>query len=84
MGIRYKLLIAFVLVLSTTLLASAISYSAFSHLSHAVMNITRERVPMMASGMEMGKMGTELAKSMSLLASAKTHKERLESVNNSR
>ncbi|MFK8080381.1 MAG: methyl-accepting chemotaxis protein [Granulosicoccus sp.] len=78
MGIRYKLLLAFLLVLSTTLIASAISYSAFMRLSNSITDITRVRVPMMASGMEMSQLGAELANSMSLLASSTTHEQRQE------
>lgn len=78
MGIRYKLLLAFLMVLSTTLVASAISYSAFIRLSDSVTDITRERVPEMASVTEMGKLGAELVSSMSLLAASTTHERRLE------
>ncbi|MFK7852498.1 MAG: methyl-accepting chemotaxis protein [Granulosicoccus sp.] len=69
-GIRRKLLLAFGLILATTLLASAIALNAFSRFSVALEGITQESVPFMAFSMELAQLGGQISAQVPLLSSS--------------
>ena len=61
LGIRQKLLIAFGLILTTTLVASAIALYAFTRFSDAMTEITQESVPFMAESTERTRLGMQIS-----------------------
>lgn len=69
-GIRRKLLLAFGLILATTLLASAIALNAFNRFSFALEGITQESVPFMAFSMELAQLGGQVSAQVPLLTSS--------------
>ncbi len=68
LGIRQKLLIAFGLILATTLVASAIALYAFTRFSDAMMEITQESVPFMAESMERTRLGMQISAMLPMMA----------------
>jgi methyl-accepting chemotaxis protein len=69
-GIKQKLILAFGLVLGTTLLASAIALYAFDRFSESMSEITRHSVPLMEESMALTQLGVELSTAAPLLSSA--------------
>lgn len=69
-GIKQKLILAFGLVLGTTLLASAISLHAFDRFSKSMSGITRHSVPLMEESMALTQLGVQLSSAAPLLNSA--------------
>jgi len=80
-GIRKKLLSAFFLILSTTLLASSVSYYTFSNLSDSLDTISKRNVPLMGYSMSLNQLAVELDAQILLLSRATTDAERLQYVN---
>ncbi|MGQ7846513.1 methyl-accepting chemotaxis protein [Granulosicoccus sp. 3-233] len=72
MGIRPKLLIAFGLILATTLMASAIALYAYTRFADAMTEITQHRVPLMADSMELTRLGMQTSAIVPLLSAAST------------
>ncbi|NND92668.1 MAG: hypothetical protein HKN42_17575, partial [Granulosicoccus sp.] len=72
LGIKYKLLLAFGLVLATTLIASAIALSAFSRFSSSLGGITDNSVPFMADSMALTQLGMQIGARAPLLSSSKS------------
>ena len=83
LGIRQKLLIAFGLILATTLVASGIALYAFTRFSGAMTEITQESVPFMAESMERTSLGMQISAMVPLMADSNSldevnmHLERL-------
>ena len=71
-GIKSKLLFAFALILTTTLLASGIALTAFTKYSDALSSITQDSVPFMAESMALSQAGMQLSAEVPLLASSIT------------
>ena len=72
LGIRQKLLIAFALILTTTLVASAIALYAFTRFSDAMTEIAQESVPFMAESMERTRLGMQISAMVPLMADSAT------------
>ncbi len=72
LGIRQKLLIAFGLILATTLVASAIALYAFTRFSDAMTEIAQESVPFMAESMERTRLGMQISAMVPLMADSTT------------
>ena len=70
MGIRPKLLMAFGLILATTLMASAIALYAYNRFADAMTEITQHRVPFMADSMELTRLGMQTSAIVPLLSAA--------------
>ncbi len=70
MGIRPKLLMAFGLILATTLMASAIALYAYNRFADAMTEITQHRVPFMANSMELTRLGMQTSAIVPLLSAA--------------
>ena len=69
-GIKSKLLVAFGLILATTLVASAIALFAFGRFSDALSDITEQSVPFMAESMELTQLGMDVSANVPLLAAS--------------
>ena len=72
LGIRSKLLIAFGLVLATTLAASAIGLVSYDRVSDSLISITQKSVPLMENSMNQAQLASEVGARVPLLASART------------
>ncbi len=79
LGIRSKLLVAFGLVLATTLIASVIALFAFHQFSDSLEGITERSVPFMADSMELTQLGMEISAKVPLLAAAPSANQASES-----
>lgn len=75
-SIRSKLLCAFGLVVSTTCLATIISFWAFDRISSSLAEITQVSVPSMSNSMELTQIGVELNSTVSALSLADSQSER--------
>lgn len=69
-GIKSKLLVAFGLILATTLVASAIALFAFGRFSDALSDITDHSVPFMAESMELTQLGMDVSANVPLLSAS--------------
>lgn len=69
-GIKSKLLVAFGLILATTLVASAIALFAFGRFSDALSDITDHSVPFMAESMELTQLGMDISANVPLLSAS--------------
>jgi hypothetical protein len=74
-GIRSKLLIAFGLILATTLAASSIAFNAFNRFSVSLSEITQQNVPFMAESMALTQLGMEVSARVPLLSGSRTEAE---------
>lgn len=74
MGIKPKLLIAFGLILATTLIASAIALYAFTRFSDAMGGVTHKSVPLMTKSMELTRLGMQISANVPQLSRATTEK----------
>jgi len=72
LGIKAKLLVAFGLVLTMTLIACTIALFAFNRFSDALSAITDVSVPFMAESMELTQLGMDISAKVPLLAAAPT------------
>ena len=72
LGIRSKLLVAFGLVLATTLAASAIGLVSYDRVSDSLVSITQKSVPLMEDSMNQAQLASEVGARVPLLASART------------
>ena len=72
LGIRSKLLVAFGLVLATTLAASAIGLVSYDRVSDSLISITQKSVPLMENSMNQAQLASEVGARVPLLASART------------
>jgi len=72
LGIKAKLLVAFGLVLTMTLIGCMIALFAFNRFSYALSAITDQSVPFMAESMELTQLGMEISAKVPLLAAAPT------------
>jgi len=72
LGIKAKLLVAFGLVLTMTLIGCTIALFAFNRFSYALSAITDQSVPFMAESMELTQLGMEISAKVPLLAAAPT------------
>lgn len=72
LGIKPKLVIAFGLILASTVVASSIALYAFSRFSTALDSITKDSVPFMAESMELTQLGMEISALVPQLANATT------------
>lgn len=68
LGIKPKLLIAFGIVMATTMAASAIALISYSRLSDSLEIITQQSVPLMAESMELTQLAAEVSTRVQLLA----------------
>ena len=75
LGIRSKLLVAFGLVLATTLAASAIGLISYNRVSDSLVSITQESVPLMEDSMNQAQLASEVGARVPLLASARTRED---------
>ncbi|ASJ76321.1 methyl-accepting chemotaxis protein [Granulosicoccus antarcticus] len=75
LGIKPKLLIAFGLILTTTLVASTIALYAFTRFSDAIAEINQESVPLMVEAIERTQMGIGISIKLPELTDSKTLQE---------
>ena len=75
LGIRSKLLVAFGLVLATTLAASAIGLISYDRVSDSLVSITQVSVPLMEDSMNQAHLASEVGARVPLLASARTQED---------
>ncbi|ASJ73347.1 Methyl-accepting chemotaxis protein CtpL [Granulosicoccus antarcticus IMCC3135] len=76
LGIKSKLLIAFGVVVGTTLLASGIAVNSYKTLSSSLREITEVSVPLMSDSMTMTQLAVELNMAIQALSSAHTQQDR--------
>lgn len=79
-SIRSKLLCAFGLVVSTTCLATIITFWAFGNISQSLAEITDDSVPSMSDSMELTQIGVELNSTVLALSAAGSQDERARQV----
>lgn len=75
LGIKQKFLIAFGLILTTTLVASTIALYTFTRFSDAMTEINQESVPFMADAMERTQLGMGVSATFLELVNSRTQEE---------